>query len=59
MVDTRNFELLCDFGFEFKTDAQDMIQTCFSEVPGVTTYWDDESRMWYIVQSRLYIDDGK
>ena len=50
MIDTKNFEILEPEGFENKKDAYDIYELKYSDVKGVTTYFDNG--LWYIVKSK-------
>lgn len=52
MIDEKNFELLDFASYETKSDAYDMIRVFYSDVKGVTTYYDRENGRWYIVVSK-------
>lgn len=50
MVDTKNYSLLENEGYTDKSMAYEQIRSCYSNMNGVTTYYDNG--LWYIVQSK-------
>lgn len=50
MIDTKNYILLESEGYADKSEAYAHIRLFYSEMKGVTTYYDNG--MWYIVQSK-------
>lgn len=53
MIDTKNFTLLDLQGFGKQEEAYQMIKEIYSSMNGVTTYFDRERKLYYIVQSRV------
>lgn len=53
MIDTKNFTLLDLQGFEKQEEAHQMIKEFYSSMNGVTTYFDGERKLHYIVQSKV------
>ena len=52
MIDTRNYELIDANGYESKADAYDTIRDLYFGIPGVTTFFNSDDGLWYIVQSK-------
>lgn len=52
MIDERHYELLDWQGYENKSDAYNTIRSYYNDLSGVTTYYDSEERLWYIVRSK-------
>lgn len=50
MINTKNYILLENKGYEEKNEAYSIIRLCYSHMRGVTTYYDDG--LYYIVQSK-------
>ena len=50
MIDTKHYTLIDCRGYENKSDAYDTIRKFYSDLKGVTTYYD--KGLWYIVQSK-------
>lgn len=50
MINTRNYIVLENRGYQSKTEAYEQIKIWYSHMNGVTTYFDNG--LWYIVQSK-------
>lgn len=50
MINTNNFIILESEGYTNKAEAYDNIRVCYSNMKGVTTYYD--KGLWYIVQNK-------
>jgi hypothetical protein len=50
MIDTGHFAYIEMCGYETKEEAYEVINKLYSNLDGVTTYYDDG--LWYIVQAK-------
>ena len=51
MIDTKNYILIEQEGYENKTEAYNTIRVLYSQMSGITTYYDNGK--YYIVQSKV------
>lgn len=50
MIDSRYYELIEGIGYPTKEEAYEVICTLYSNIIGVTTYYDEGK--WYIVKKK-------
>lgn len=53
MIDTKNYVLVEMSGYSNKSEAYDTIRLLYSNLSGVTTYYDNG--LWYIVQAKVFM----